>query len=419
MGLSFVPESVEAKSLTEALSVEVWDGKGTRSSPSSEFRQAMGAVIGVLLQAADHDRKAYVFRPKGKDRFRFESIGYRGFTRAVERLEQEGYLSIRRGGDRGNASKFRAKSKLLMLAAAKGVEPNRWSAHFGELPRPKSLDRPIVVKSSSQWEFGKKFGKVVRYKRRGATLPVDLTKSPAVELGLQVNEINEFFASARIDPPGSHWVFQRIFNQGEAPAYGWDKGGRLYSLGGNYQNIEKEKRSLIEINGEKTIEVDLQASHLTILRALRGVKFDPAVDPYVMPGLPRFVVKRWVTMTLGHDRFQRCWSADAKEDYREEKLGTGNLQKDYPINTTRETILKHLPVLADWEACPVRWGDLQYLESKVIVDAVHELATHHHIPALPLHDSLIVPAGNEAITRTVLEDCFERHIGVKPMLAVK
>lgn len=236
---------------------------------------------------------------------------------------------------------------------------------------------------------------------------------------MQVNEINQFFADIRIDPPGSHWVFQRIFSQGETPAYGWDKGGRLYSLGASYQNVEREKRSLIRINGEETIEIDLQASHLTILHALRGVKFDPNIDPYIIPGFPRFVVKRWVTMTLGHDRFQRCWSAGAKEDYADEKLGTGDLQKDYPILKTRNAVLKHLAVLRDWETSPVRWGDLQFLESKVIVDAVHDLATRLSIAALPMHDSLIVPKGKAEIAQKVLAECFERHVGVKPKLTIK
>jgi hypothetical protein len=128
-------------------------------------------------------------------------------------------------------------------------------------------------------------------------------------------------------------------------------------------------------------------------------------------------------MTLGHDRFQQRWSKTNKERYLEAHLktgiGSGDLQADYPIAEVRKEVLKLLPVLSDWPDCPVRWGDLQYLESCAIVDTVYTLATVHDVPALPVHDSIIVPASKERIARAVLEECFEAHIGVKPALSVK
>ena len=75
---------------------------------------------------------------------------------------------------------------------------------------------------------------------------------------------------------------RRIFNNGEVPDYAWDKGGRYYSLpGGHYYETwsADKRRSAIKINGEAVEEADLRASHLTLLHALMGWRFDAHVEP--------------------------------------------------------------------------------------------------------------------------------------------
>jgi hypothetical protein len=255
---------------------------------------------------------------------------------------------------------------------------------------------------------------------KGVRIPVDLSSPDAAKLAAQVDELNAFFSPVEIKPDGAHYAFQRVFNQGDLPGFAWNKGGRLISMGQSYQQMSQEDRRKITINGEETVEIDLRASHLTILYAKLGLRFDPAgPDPYQVTDIPRDVVKAWVTQTLGHDRFQRCWSKPNKEKYRSSNRGTGDLQKDYPIRLMKEKIPAHLPVLSGWETCPIRWGDLQYVESCAVVDTVYELATKHNIPALPVHDSIIVAASQQEIAVRVLEECFERQVGVRPALSIK
>lgn len=174
----------------------------------------------------------------------------------------------------------------------------------------------------------------------------------------------------------------------------------------------------MRIAGEATVEIDIRASHLTILHALLARPFDRhGPDPYRHPDIPRDVVKRWVTMTLGFDSFQSKWSSLAVKAYREETGRT--LGKDYPIKRVREEVLELLPLLKDWETCSIRWGHLQYIERCAIVDTVHQLAVAHDVPALPVHDSIILPVSKKELATTVLKANFKKHVGVEPVLTRK
>jgi hypothetical protein len=416
MNLTLVPDSTSAIEFTNVLVAELWNGSGTRKTPTLQFREAVGAIVGALLQSASRDRTAYVFRQRGKDRFKFEVIDYRPFKRATDQLEAAEYLTLHPGSDRGVATRYRARNKLLKLAEGCGVSLATWDTHYRELPRPATIPEPLVLKASSRSDYVKGRGRV---KVTGASIPIDMSRKEPRALAQQVNEINQFIAPITISPPGKHRAFQRIFNQGDLPGYAWNKGGRLVSMGSSYQNAKKEQRADLVINGERTVEIDVRASHLTVLHALRDEAFDPSHDPYDIPGYPRFVVKRWVTATLGHDRYPSRWSPETKEDYAEEGLGTGNLQKDHPAKALAHKLLPYFPILEDWKDSPVRWGDLQYHESNAIVGAVHELATKHGVPALPVHDSIIVAEQHEALATDILRENFMRHVGTEPYLVTK
>jgi hypothetical protein len=183
---------------------------------------------------------------------------------------------------------------------------------------------------------------------------------------------------------------------------------------GNYQRAKKAARAQITIDGRAVIELDLTASHLTILHALHGLPFDPAQDPYAIEGLPRDVAKKWVTMTLGHDRLHRSWPRGARADL--DPVVGGNLVEVFPLGKTRDRILERLPVLAGWADSPFDWGDLQFLESKVILRTVETLAFNHGVPCLPVHDSIIVPATEREMASQVLSEEFRLVIGVTPHL---
>ena len=308
------------------------------------------------------------------------------------------------------ATRFRAEATLISLASECGINPKELDAHFRPMARPARIAHPLLLRSASRYVGWKK--------QQGRNIPIDYGKPQAAALAKQVNDLNSFFADIQIEPAGDHYAFHRIFNEGDAPGFDWNKGGRLYSIGDSYQQRKSADRASIKLNGQPVIEIDIQASHLTILSALLRKPIDPtSSDPYQHPSIPRRILKGWVVMTLGHNRFHRAWSADMIADYHQ-RTG-GKLGNDYPIRNVREEALKLLPLLKDWESCPIRWGDLQFVESCAVVDTVHHLAMEHGIPALPVHDSIIVPACNEEVAASTLQRTFEKRVGVKPKLALK
>ena len=77
----------------------------------------------------------------------------------------------------------------------------------------------------------------------------------------------------------------RVFND-----TGFRTGGRFY--GGWWQNIPKEFRRLITIDGKRTVEADFSSLHPSILYAQR--ELEPPADAYsdILPNLPRNLAKQ-------------------------------------------------------------------------------------------------------------------------------
>lgn len=409
------PYSDEAKTLVRKVSSATWAlGESKRAKPSSLHTEAVGAFIGDLLACHAQSPAKYLYRPMMASSFTGERIGYRVFKRLVEGAQSAGLVSVVIGTGGGNeigvATRFRAEATLISLASDYDITLKKLDAHFRPIARPARVAHPLLLRGASRYVGWKK--------QQGRNIPIGYGKPQAAALAEQVNALNAFFASIQIEPAGDHYAFHRIFNEGDAPGFDWNKGGRLYSIGDSYQQRKSADRASMKLNRQPVIEIDIQASHLTILHALLGKPLDPTShDPYQHPSIPRRILKGWVVMTLGHNRFHRAWSADMIADYHE-RTG-GKLGNDYPIKNVREEALKLLPLLKDWESCPIRWGDLQFIESCAVVDTVHHLSMEHGIPALPVHDSIIVPYSKKEVATSVLRTMFKKHVGVEPTLTVK
>ncbi|HEX5974134.1 MAG TPA: hypothetical protein VFY57_03140, partial [Rubrobacteraceae bacterium] len=233
------------------------------------------------------------------------------------------------------------------------------------------------------------------------------------ELAAEVREINDFLQQHSLDG-GTHQGYRRVFNCGDAEGFAWNKGGRLYGQGENYQQLKKVQRLRMLIDGGPVVEIDVRASYLTILHALRGVPLDLSRDPYDVPGLPRGVVKHWVTMTLGHHGLHRRWPKDIAAEYLKEHgepLGTA-----HPVREVQRAVLTALPVLADWPEQRLTCFDLMFLESEAILRTMLRLKREVGVICLGVHDSIIVPASQEATAARVLKEEYRRVVGVEPGL---
>lgn len=423
LGCLSEPYSPQALSFIDELALRIHRGKSGRK-PTEKAKAALGAVLADLMNVARSGTKAHGFRSLKKSGFTGDDVGYRVFWAAIDGLKAARMVERREGakmasyrvtpGDK--ASEFFVLQPLLDAAAAHGITPDDWARHFRLKPQPTIIKNAITLRKSRS-------GSWFDRRDRGEDMPVDWSHPNVIASKHKVDEINAFFSGKEItalrngDKTYSrcHCGFKRIYNQGDLPGYNYNKGGRLYSIGGGFQNLSKEERATILIDGEETVEIDIRASHLVGLHAVLGCPLDPSVDPYSGLSVDRGIMKMFIMQTVGSDNLPTRWSSTAAESYAWENDGQC-LYCDHPFNRIKSAVLSKFPVFKDWASSKIRWGDLQFNEAEVILGTVYQLAREHNIPSLPVHDSLIVRKCDEGLARSVLAKLFEDRFNVPPYL---
>lgn len=415
MSLSYTAETMESLGLVDYLAKSIHSTLDKLYGVTNKLRQAVAAILADLLSIASQSDERLLYRPRGVADFKGQRIGYRPCIDALNGLVTLGLLHYRPGiwlgshkQGEGDTARYRAKPVLLELALRYGITPGNWRSHFAPAPRPTAMAHPVIVRGKRQfWD----------QEDKGKKLPIIKTDPAYLAAAEQVNRINAYMAPQLITGC-KHDGFIRIFNHGDQPGFAYNMGGRLYSKasGVSYQNMEKHNRHDMRINGEPVVELDIRASFLTILYAQRGIAPDASIDPYTFGPIPREVIKAWIAMTLGYDRFHSNWSDETVEKLKGEGI---DLRKDYAIDTVRAAVIDEHPILHGWPNSTVRWQNLQYLESSAIIDAVEALGLRHGITALPLHDALLVQRSNIDMASEVLADTFCERIGVSPVFKIK
>ena len=172
----------------------------------------------------------------------------------------------------------------------------------------------------------------------------------------------------------------------------------------------------MQIDGEAVIEIDINASYLTILHGLKGIPLPQREDIYDIGGLPRQVVKTWFTITFGVQKFHRSWRPSASKKLRETcpaytaKMTAPAVQK---------VVLEHFPIMSDWPEAGVRWSQLMFIESEIVIGTMLELMETYNAPSFPVHDSLIVRKLDQELAMRVLSEQFQDKAGIMPRLKVK
>ncbi len=384
-----------------------------RKNRNKEVAKAASAIFAGLLCGYDADPDLYSYLPLGKGNFLPGShVGYNAVRDTVLGLRQLDLIEFHKGYKRGSiesgegeATTLKPTAKLLELALSYGITPATWRSHYEYVRAPATVAKPVLLRAK-RWHGDKYKGKAMPLYPAGPKL------DRAIE---RVQALNTYLSKQNITGLRFNGL-QRIYACGDDKKFDWDMGARLYALGpDNYQNAKKEYRVNLMINGEKTKEIDLSGSHFTILHGLRGILFDPTLDPYDLPGYPREVIKCFINQSLGHCQFHRRWPKENVERLAERGIDLS----DYPIADVRTAVLNKHPILDTWKDSPYRWQHFHFVESEAIIDAMYELAFTHNVPALPLHDSLIVPESEIALADAVLKKWFKHHVGIVPGTKVK
>ena len=367
--------------------------RGRRGQKREQFESAVTAVLADLLRYSN-ERPSMTYRTVSPNSFTDSLVSYRNFTSIMRSFRALGLIEppIRGFYDRsqipmGRATRFKPTPYLLTICSEWGVVPGDHKEHFAEAAPPD----PIVLRASK-----KQSGRPASSRRDIKFEPTD----KSLRFAAEVEEINEFVSQFEIEG-ANHAGFRRIFNQGDSEGFDWNKGGRLYGVGEEgYQLLHEDERAQIRLNGEPVVEVDIRASHLTIVYELMDQRLDLADDPYEIEGFPRVVIKKWITMTFGYNKLHQDWPRDSKEKLAEK--GITELQKACPIAVVRSAVFKCHPIIQDWLDSPYDCFDLMFIESEKIIKAMLALKRDHGVISLPVHDSLIISRQNESLARAKL-----------------
>jgi hypothetical protein len=207
-----------------------------RLARTGVYVDAIERFAGDLLRSrADSNTSGRVYRATGKNHFKDEPVTYDVFMGVLDGFKALGLVEHDKGKTRfskvpewglshtlpGRASRFRATDKLVKLAETFGIHEDNVGDHF----KPEPPTNPLVLRDYATGKgVNRERGPIIRdYERTAHTK----------RLAADVRELNEFLRDCKITG-GVHEGYTRNFNN-----LSWDKGGRLYSVGGGYQQLPK------------------------------------------------------------------------------------------------------------------------------------------------------------------------------------
>ena len=380
----------------------------------------LGRFTGDLVVSIDRGERRPLPCPKDSGAFTELPANYRPFVASYKAFLGLGLIEVVTKGSwrripefgpkagRGSVERIRPTAAFVALVRKHGIVQGEARSHF----RLTARLRPVELRGSSIRRG--------RDKVRGRSLK-PFGGETYQRLVAQMDELNAFIATVAIEGTELRgWT--RIFNQADHPEFDWDRGGRLYAKPEpSYQAMSKEERLRLRLEGEAVAEIDIRSSHLAIVYALKGRCLADEIDraraagqepdAYRIGGLPREVVKAWVTATLGKGAPIGRWASEAVADVKER---AGICLRNYKVKEVAEAVLARHDVLADLSG--IDWARLQFIESKAIVRTMLRLKRRHAIPALPVHDSLIVPRSAWWVAHRALQEELTAVTGQRPII---
>lgn len=192
---------------------------------------------------------------------------------------------------------------------------------------------------------------------------------------------------------------RRIFNNAS-----FEQGGRFY--GGFWQQIPKEYRFLITIDGTRTMQYDYSGMHFAIMYAKKALPM-PDGDVYQLEGYDeslRAYIKKAFNIIINCETVPKAIATINKEITKGElsaALGTG-------IQLLKAFKSKH-PLIEEFIAS----GEgikLQFIDSQ-IAELILLKGIEHNVCILPIHDGFITATNNEQLLIQWMEEAYQTVMG--------
>lgn len=346
--------------------------------------------------------------------------------RAFTALIEMGYLEVTRKGnyDRKGQKDGSRQNKLTRYAATDRLlalftenEIKALPAHLPVYRHPQL----IKVRAKELDEYGLEHRVTLQYEESPETERIianlktinnalarnwyDLEISDDELLALQMRLAGDKFEERQIRL--DHKTLYRVFND-----TGLTTGGRFY--GGWWQNIPKEYRHYLAVNGKKMVELDYSNQHPTILYALEGATrpedcysniIKPRKNSDNVEGLRKQIKLAFNAMLNAKQPLQR-----PPKDISFAPYGLKWKEVAKAIMVAHHPISHHF-----YTGVGLR---LQRIDSD-IAERILLHFTSNSIPILPLHDSFLMHNGYETWLEPVMLKAFEDVVGRTPKIEKK
>lgn len=182
--------------------------------------------------------------------------------------------------------------------------------------------------------------------------------------------------------------------------------GRLY--GGFWLSLGKEERGGLMIDGEPIADLDYVSMFPRLAYVKAGLA-PPEGDLYAIPGLEnhRDGAKQALSALLSGQGEMKSLPRNSKD----------KLPKGWNAKKLQAAMISHHPHLTPFFGTDMGL-DLMFTESQIMVKALLDLASQN-VPALPMHDGMMVPESKAGLALKAMEDVALAVVGFKLPVAQK
>lgn len=175
--------------------------------------------------------------------------------------------------------------------------------------------------------------------------------------------------------------------------------GRL--AGGFWMNLPSRERYKLRLRGEEIVDLDFSAM-FAYLAYLRSGKDIPDNDPYTIPGLEhhRNGAKLTLLSLLSRANDMRRVTPELK----------AAIPEGWTARQLQEATTLHHPHIVHLFGTDVG-VDLMFTESQILMTLLNKLAKRD-IPALPMHDGIMVPMGETNAATEAMQEASLEVVGV-------
>ncbi|MBE7635247.1 hypothetical protein GUA87_00190 [Sneathiella sp. P13V-1] len=334
----------------------------------------------------------------GEGEFLYMSLRSSAYKASRYQLQNVSYTAVK------DAFDILLSNDLQMIEAKFGYQGGKGYSGRSTRIRPSDrLSKIIDFFGLTLSDFGEADNKetiVLRDEKENPTSLAKLTEyedtPTTIRMRQEMTLINDFIGSLDVTCPHQHdpnaTDLVRIFNNSD-----FNLGGRLYR--GWWQTMPYRERVNIEINGMETVELDFCELHPTMLYAeVKDAQLPKSA--YEIDDMSRKEAKVLFNAMLNAKRELSNWPKDLEGESMKMSL-----------EQAQTTIKSHHSGIGSFFHSG-KGLELQRNDSDLIVATILDLM-RRGIPALPIHDSLIVPELYADEVEEVMKKWFLRLSGAE------